>query len=210
VGIPGPTSAADARTRSRCSGALREALAVAPFRIVSLRGGASWNAIPREATAITSLPLEREAAFRAAIEAAAVTIRDAYAKTDPHLAVTVTHVPDANGCMDGRRDFGAARPRRRRAERAARNELRLRRACRDEHIGRRGGHQRRSLQLAQPLALVQRLRAARGHRGARFGRSARRGLVRGRAGRTQAGDPISTRLSSPSPVASTNGSSERH
>ena len=49
--------------------ALREALAVAPFRLVSLQGGKSWNAIPRDATAICSVPAEREAAFRAAVEA---------------------------------------------------------------------------------------------------------------------------------------------
>ena len=36
--------------------ALREALAVAPFRLVSLQGGKSWNAIPRDATAICSVP----------------------------------------------------------------------------------------------------------------------------------------------------------
>ena len=70
--------------------ALREALAVAPFRLVSLDGGKSWNAIPRDATAICSLPPEREAAFRAAVETAAATIRDAYAKTDPGVAITVT------------------------------------------------------------------------------------------------------------------------
>jgi dipeptidase D len=70
--------------------ALREALPAAPFRLVSLHGGKSWNAIPREATAICSLPDEHEAAFRAAIESAAETIRDAYTKTDPDLAIAVT------------------------------------------------------------------------------------------------------------------------
>jgi dipeptidase D len=70
--------------------ALREALPAAPFRLVSLHGGKSWNAIPREATAICSLPDEHEATFRAAVESAAETIRDAYTKTDPDLAITVT------------------------------------------------------------------------------------------------------------------------
>src|SRR4029453_5838910 len=51
--------------------ALREALTVAPFMLVSLEGGSSWNAIPRDATAICSLPPERAAAFRVAIETAA-------------------------------------------------------------------------------------------------------------------------------------------
>jgi dipeptidase D len=74
---------------------LREALAVAPFRLVSLQGGKSWNAIPRDATAICSLPPEREAAFRAAVETAAAAIRDAYAKTDPGVTVTVTGAPEA-------------------------------------------------------------------------------------------------------------------
>jgi dipeptidase D len=54
---------------------LRETLAVAPFRLVSLQGGKSWNAIPRDATAICSLPPEREVAFRAAVETAAAAIR---------------------------------------------------------------------------------------------------------------------------------------
>ena len=75
--------------------ALREVLATAPFRLVSLDGGTSWNAIPRDAVAICSLAPEREAAFRAALETAAATIRDAYAKTDPGVAITVTTSKDA-------------------------------------------------------------------------------------------------------------------
>jgi dipeptidase D len=70
--------------------ALRETLPAAPFRLASLDGGKSWNAIPRDATATCSLPPEREAAFRAAIATAAATIRDAYAKTDPRVAIIVT------------------------------------------------------------------------------------------------------------------------
>jgi dipeptidase D len=75
--------------------ALREALAACPFRLVSVRGGKSWNAIPRDATAICSLPPEREDAFRAAVERAAAGISDAYAKTDPGVTVTVTGAEDA-------------------------------------------------------------------------------------------------------------------
>jgi dipeptidase D len=75
--------------------ALREALAVCPFRLVSVQGGKSWNAIPRDATAICSLPPEREAAFRAAVESAAAAIRDAYAKTDHGVSVTLTGAADA-------------------------------------------------------------------------------------------------------------------
>jgi dipeptidase D len=74
---------------------LREALAAAPFRLVSLQGGRSWNAIPRDATAICSLPSGRDAAFRAALETAAETIADAYAKTDPGVIVTVHGAADA-------------------------------------------------------------------------------------------------------------------
>jgi dipeptidase D len=75
--------------------ALREALAVCPFRLVSVQGGKSWNAIPRDATAICLLPPEREAAFRAAVESAAAAISDAYAKTDHGVSVTLTGAADA-------------------------------------------------------------------------------------------------------------------
>jgi dipeptidase D len=75
--------------------ALREALADAPFRLVSLDGGKSWNAIPRDATAICSLAPGRESAFRSSVETAAEAILDAYAKTDPCVAITVTTGGDA-------------------------------------------------------------------------------------------------------------------
>ena len=75
--------------------ALRETLAVCPFRLVSMQGGKSWNAIPRDATAICSLAPEREADFRAAVESAAAVISDAYSKTDPGVTVTVTGADDA-------------------------------------------------------------------------------------------------------------------
>ncbi len=70
--------------------ALREALSTVPFRLVSLSGGKSRNAIPRDAGAVCSVPRDREQDFRAAIEAAAGTIRDAFAKTDPGVDVAVT------------------------------------------------------------------------------------------------------------------------
>jgi dipeptidase D len=76
---------------------LREAFGVAPFRLVSLAGGKSWNAIPRNATATCSVPREREAAFRAAVEAAAAALADAYAKTDAGVSVTL-------GAADGAAD----------------------------------------------------------------------------------------------------------
>jgi dipeptidase D len=69
--------------------ALREAHAAVPFRLVSLDGGKSRNAIPRDATAVVSLAANREAELRGAIEAAAATIRDAFSKTDGGVDVTV-------------------------------------------------------------------------------------------------------------------------
>jgi len=68
---------------------LRVAYDAAPFRLVSLDGGKSRNAIPRDARAVCSVPAESETAFRSAVEAAVATIRDAYAKTDAGLSVTV-------------------------------------------------------------------------------------------------------------------------
>jgi dipeptidase D len=40
---------------------LREALAIAPFRLVSIDAGRSWNAIPRDAAALCSFPPARTA-----------------------------------------------------------------------------------------------------------------------------------------------------
>jgi dipeptidase D len=76
--------------------ALREAHAAVPFRLVSLAGGKSRNAIPRDATATVSVDGGREADLRAAIEAAAATIRDAFSTTDARVNVTVD-VADATG-----------------------------------------------------------------------------------------------------------------
>ena len=69
--------------------ALREAHAAVPFRLVSLDGGKSRNAIPRDATAVVSVEEAREADLRTAIENAAATIRDAFSKTDAGVDVTV-------------------------------------------------------------------------------------------------------------------------
>jgi dipeptidase D len=68
--------------------ALRETLASVPFRLVSLEGGKSRNAIPRDAKAICSVADEKS--FRSALEDAAATIREAYAKTDPGVSIGVT------------------------------------------------------------------------------------------------------------------------
>jgi dipeptidase D len=75
--------------------ALRETLGTVPFRLVALDGGNSVNAIPRDAAARCWVLPEREAAFRAAVEQAAVTIRDAYAKTDRGIDVAVGAAPEA-------------------------------------------------------------------------------------------------------------------
>jgi dipeptidase D len=74
---------------------LRQALTVAPYRLVSLNGGKSWNAIPRDATAICSVAPAREAAFRNALAGAAAELSEAYAKTDPGITVTVTGAAEA-------------------------------------------------------------------------------------------------------------------
>jgi dipeptidase D len=70
--------------------ALREAHATVPFRLVSLDGGKSRNAIPRDAVAVVSVPADGEAALGDAIRKADETIRDAFAKTDGGVAVTAT------------------------------------------------------------------------------------------------------------------------
>ena len=74
---------------------LREAHGTVAFRLVSLDGGKSRNAIPRDATAICSVPRDHEAAFRSAVESATDVVRDAYAKTDPGATVTVDAAADA-------------------------------------------------------------------------------------------------------------------
>ena len=88
--------------------ALREALAVAPFRLVSLQGGKSWNAIPRDATAICSVPPEREAAFRAAVESVSRGDRATPTpSTDPGVTVTVAGAAEAADAWtaEGTRDL---------------------------------------------------------------------------------------------------------
>jgi dipeptidase D len=69
--------------------ALREAHAQVAFRLVSLDGGKSRNAIPRDASAIVSVEAAGEAQLREALAAANETIRDAFKKTDPGVNVTV-------------------------------------------------------------------------------------------------------------------------
>jgi dipeptidase D len=75
--------------------ALREAFATVPFRLVSLDGGKSRNAIPRDAHAVVSVAGGAESGFRQAVESATATIRDSYAKTDRGVTVEVGTAPDA-------------------------------------------------------------------------------------------------------------------
>jgi dipeptidase D len=70
--------------------ALREAHAVVPFRLVSLDGGKSRNAIPRDAHALVSVESDHQAAFEAALGSATETIRDSFSKTDPGVTVEAT------------------------------------------------------------------------------------------------------------------------
>jgi dipeptidase D len=76
--------------------ALREAHSEVPFRLVSLDGGKSRNAIPRDAVAIVSVGSGRGSAFRAAVETANETIRDAFAKTDADVSVQVEETEAAD------------------------------------------------------------------------------------------------------------------
>jgi dipeptidase D len=86
--------------------ALREAYAETPFRLVSLNGGKSRNAIPRDAAALVSVPAGREDAFRSAVEGATATIRDAFAKTDAGVDVTVAQ---ADAAADAWTEDGTAK-----------------------------------------------------------------------------------------------------
>ncbi len=69
--------------------ALREAYGTTPFRLVSLHGGKSRNAIPRDAAAVCVVAKDSEGDFRAAVGAAAAVIGDAFAKTDSATTITV-------------------------------------------------------------------------------------------------------------------------
>jgi dipeptidase D len=100
-GLGGHSGADIARGRANVikvlAGVLREACSVVPFRLASLEGGSSWNAIPREARATCSIPAADEAAFRKAVESAGARFAGAFARTDPGLVVDVsdTRAPDA-------------------------------------------------------------------------------------------------------------------
>ena len=103
---PGRESRWAGRTRSRCSGARCARLCrPCPFRLVSLSGGKSRNAIPRDAIAVCSVASDGEQAFRDAVAAAGETIRDAFAKTDAGVSVEVAA---AEGSADPWTEAGTA------------------------------------------------------------------------------------------------------
>lgn len=70
-------------------GVLRETHATVPFRLVSLDGGKSRNAIPRDAVAIISVGASSQGAFTDAVEGAVAVFRDAFSKTDAGATVAV-------------------------------------------------------------------------------------------------------------------------
>jgi len=69
---------------------LREAHATVPFRLVSIEGGKSRNAIPRDAHGLVSVESVDAAALVEALGSAAETVRDAYSNTDPGVVVEAT------------------------------------------------------------------------------------------------------------------------
>jgi dipeptidase D len=77
--------------------ALREASATVDFRLVSLAGGKSRNAIPRDAVAICSVERDAEQAFHDAVATAGKTIAAAYAVSDPGVTLTASAAADASG-----------------------------------------------------------------------------------------------------------------
>jgi dipeptidase D len=75
--------------------ALRETLETVPFRLVSLDGGGSSNAIPRDAAARCSTAPEHVPAFRAGLDRAGAVARDAFAATDPGVTIATSSVVEA-------------------------------------------------------------------------------------------------------------------
>ena len=76
--------------RANAIKALARAVRAAPHaRLVALDGGASRNAIPRDAAAVVAVAPGEVAAVRAAIEREGERIRDAFRATDPGVRVTV-------------------------------------------------------------------------------------------------------------------------
>jgi dipeptidase D len=79
---------------------LREAGGAIPLRLVSLDGGKSRNAIPRDAHAVVALPATDEAAFRDAVAASSATIAKAWSASDGAVAASVGDAADADASAD--------------------------------------------------------------------------------------------------------------
>ena len=75
--------------------ALREASAAVQLRLVSIDGGKSRNAIPRDATAVVAVAAGDEDRLREAIGDATATIKDEYAKTDPGVSIDIAEADAA-------------------------------------------------------------------------------------------------------------------
>ena len=61
----------------------------APFRLASLEGGVSRNALPRGAQAVVALPQDIEAAFRDAAEHEIASLREQYSGSDDALTLSI-------------------------------------------------------------------------------------------------------------------------
>ena len=164
--------------------ALREAHATVPFRLVSLDGGKSRNAIPRDAHG-ARLGRSQTAQPRFATALRIGGRDDPRRIRQDGSAASRSTATTAEGSIRAV-DRGA----RRRACSTSlavvptgptRDEPRLRRSRRDVDVARRGDHRGRPAHAAQPVALFQRLGDAGGDRHARRRRPARRWLARGEA-----------------------------
>jgi dipeptidase D len=78
---------------------LAAAFDAAPLRLVSLEGGVSRNAIPREASALVALPASDEEAFRHAAGGELAAVARQYAGTDDGLVLDVSQA-DGDGALD--------------------------------------------------------------------------------------------------------------
>jgi dipeptidase D len=75
---------------------LRQVHGEVPLRLVSLDGGRSRNAIPRDAVGVVAVPGSEVAEFRRAVDAVALEIRDEFRRTDAGVTVAVEEAPPAS------------------------------------------------------------------------------------------------------------------
>jgi dipeptidase D len=81
-----------AKGRVNAIKALGRVLGRAPLRLARLDGGASRNALPREAHAVIALPAEDETAFRSEAERELASVREQHAGVDDALALSMERV----------------------------------------------------------------------------------------------------------------------